>query len=63
MIEENFRRALILSRGDMMVFLERPVSATFIALSSLLLLWSAYSMIKERKGQGRAREGGLHGEG
>lgn len=63
MIEENFRRALILSRGDMMVFLERPVSATFIALSSLLLLWSAYSMIKERKEQGRAREGGLHGEG
>ncbi|HEY9460317.1 MAG TPA: tripartite tricarboxylate transporter permease, partial [Paralcaligenes sp.] len=30
MIEENFRRALLLSRGDIMVFVERPISAWFI---------------------------------
>ncbi|WP_249975338.1 tripartite tricarboxylate transporter permease [Vreelandella olivaria] len=49
MIEENFRRALMLNQGDMMVFVERPVSAAFIALSVLLLAWSAYSMVKDRR--------------
>ena len=27
MVEENFRRALLLSRGDLMVFVQRPISA------------------------------------
>src|SRR5262249_42857069 len=38
LVEENFRRALLLSRGDMMVFVERPISAVFIGLCALLLL-------------------------
>jgi putative tricarboxylic transport membrane protein len=45
MVEENFRRALLLSRGDMMIFLQRPISATFVGISALLLLgviWSAW---------------------
>lgn len=37
MMEENFRRALLLSRGDMMVFLERPISAVLIGLTLLTL--------------------------
>ncbi|HEX2518156.1 MAG TPA: tripartite tricarboxylate transporter permease [Castellaniella sp.] len=36
-VEENFRRALLLSRGDLLVFLERPISAGFIAASALLI--------------------------
>ena len=35
-----FRRALVLSRGRMEVFVERPVSATFLALTLLILLAS-----------------------
>jgi TctA family transporter len=38
MVEENFRRALLLSRGDMTVFVTRPISATFIGFCVLLLL-------------------------
>jgi TctA family transporter len=38
LVEENFRRALLLSRGDMMVFAERPISAFFLALCALLIL-------------------------
>ena len=38
MMEENMRRALLLSRGDMSCFLTRPLSAAFLALSVLLLL-------------------------
>ena len=37
MVEENFRRALLLSRGDMAIFVERPISAWFVAASFLLI--------------------------
>lgn len=37
MMEENFRRSLILSRGDWMIFLERPISAGFLIVSALFL--------------------------
>ena len=36
--EENFRRAMLISRGDLMVFLTRPISAFFVTLSVLLIL-------------------------
>ena len=35
--EENFRRAMLISRGDLAVFIERPISAVFIALCVLLI--------------------------
>ena len=38
MLEENFRRALLISRGDLGIFIQRPISATFVAISALLLL-------------------------
>jgi TctA family transporter len=37
MIEENFRRAVLLSRGDLMVFLQHPISCAFLALCSLMI--------------------------
>ena len=37
MIEENFRRALLLSQGDPMVFLQHPISAAFIAVGVVLV--------------------------
>ena len=33
LMEENLRRAMVISRGDPMVFLERPISATLLALA------------------------------
>jgi putative tricarboxylic transport membrane protein len=39
MIERNFRRALITTRGDYLALLERPMTATFLALSAVLVLW------------------------
>ena len=38
MMEENLRRALLLSRGDMSVFVTSPISCGFLILSLLLLL-------------------------
>ena len=37
LVEENFRRALLLSRGDLLTFVERPISAAFIAACVLLV--------------------------
>ena len=37
LLEENFRRALLLSRGDLGVFLQRPISAGFLAACCLVL--------------------------
>ena len=35
--EENFRRAMLISRGDLGVFVERPISAVFVGLCVLLI--------------------------
>jgi TctA family transporter len=48
MVEENFRRALLLSRGDMMVFLQHPISATFLAISTLLIALQVLFAFKSR---------------
>jgi TctA family transporter len=38
MMEENLRRALLLSRGDPAVFFTRPISATLLVLSAILIV-------------------------
>jgi putative tricarboxylic transport membrane protein len=38
LMEENFRRAMMLSRGNPLVFVERPISALLLLLSLLLLV-------------------------
>ena len=39
MMEDNLKRAMLLSRGDPMVFFERPICATLLGLSLVMLLW------------------------
>jgi TctA family transporter len=38
LLEENLRRAMILGRGDATVFLTRPISATLLALTVIVLV-------------------------
>ena len=38
LMEENLRRAMLLSRGDPMTFVERPISAALILAAVLLLI-------------------------
>ena len=49
MVEENFRRALLLSRGDMSVFFTRPISAGFIAAGAALILALSWSYFRARR--------------
>jgi TctA family transporter len=37
LVEENFRRALLLSRGHMLVFFQRPIACGFMIVSILLI--------------------------
>jgi TctA family transporter len=36
MVEEHFRRAMLISEGDALVFLQRPISATLMILAIVL---------------------------
>jgi putative tricarboxylic transport membrane protein len=50
MMEEYLRRALLLSRGDPMVFLTRPISATLLALGLLAIIAASLpSLVKKRE--------------
>jgi TctA family transporter len=37
-MEENLRRSLVISRGDPIVFIERPISATLLAMTVVVVL-------------------------
>jgi len=50
--EENFRRALLISRGDLLVFLQRPISAVFVTLCVLLILGQIYVRLRKPKDNG-----------
>jgi TctA family transporter len=39
MLEENFRRALLLSRGSFVVFVDRPISGTLLGLVAVFIVW------------------------
>jgi TctA family transporter len=42
LVEENFRRALLMARGDFSVFVERPISLAFIILCVLLIVGQVF---------------------
>jgi len=49
MMEENLRRALLLSRGDWSVLVTRPLSATLLAMALLLLVIVMLPAVKSKR--------------
>jgi TctA family transporter len=49
MLEENFRRAMLLSHGDLLVFLQRPIAATFIAVCAVLIVIQVVVYLKHAR--------------
>jgi putative tricarboxylic transport membrane protein len=49
MMEEHLRRAMLLSRGDPAVFIERPISATLLAIGLIALLAMALPNLRKKK--------------
>jgi putative tricarboxylic transport membrane protein len=49
LMEENFRRAMYLSRGNPIVFVERPISALLLAMSAALLVILVLPAVKRKR--------------
>jgi TctA family transporter len=49
LLEEHLRRAMIISRGDPMVFLERPISATLLGLAVLAVIIAVLPNIRQKR--------------
>jgi TctA family transporter len=59
LVEENFRRALLLSRGDMTVFFTKPISLGFMSACILLVGLQVFFALRRAL---RARGFGLRRE-
>ena len=49
MMEENLRRALLISRGDAMVFVQEPISLAFLLIAAGLLIVLAAPAIRRKR--------------
>jgi putative tricarboxylic transport membrane protein len=49
LMEENLRRALAISRGDLTTFVDRPVSAGLLAVAALVLAVAVAPSIRRRR--------------
>jgi TctA family transporter len=57
MMEEYLRRALLLSRGDPMVFITRPISATLLALGLLAIIAASLPALYKKRAEVFREEG------
>jgi TctA family transporter len=49
LMEENLRRAMLLSRGDPLVFFQKPISASFLIVSIILLVIIALPNLRKKR--------------
>jgi len=47
LMEENLRRALLIARGDLMVFVDRPISFWLLMFSVAIVLWSLFGVLRQ----------------
>jgi putative tricarboxylic transport membrane protein len=48
MLEENFRRAMVIAGGDFTSFVTRPLSASVLACTLLILAWTMFARLRAR---------------
>ena len=49
LIETNLRRAMLIARGDPMVFLERPIACGFVLATALLILVPLFKSLRRKR--------------
>jgi len=49
LLEENLRRALIISRGELSVFVTRPISAVLLSLALVALVIAILPAVRRRR--------------
>jgi len=47
MLEENFRRAMLLSRGSFSIFATRPISGTLLSMIAALVIWQVVTFLRK----------------
>ena len=57
MMEEFFRRALLIERGDFRVFIDRPISATLLGIAALILLSMSLPAIAKWRREAASEQG------
>lgn len=58
MMEENFRRTMLLARGDFFALFQRPIAGTILFVTALLIAWVLFGLF--RGGRGVPAESGPH---
>jgi len=48
LVEQHFRRAMVLARGDFTDILTRPISGTVLVITAVMIAWTIWSAIKAR---------------
>lgn len=56
LIEEHFRRAMVLSNGNFSTFVESGISRTVMTMVALLLLWSLWKTLRYALGRRKVAE-------
>ena len=51
MLEENFRRAMLLSRGSFATFVDRPISGTLLGLLAVFIAWNLFVFVRTTRRQ------------
>jgi len=51
MLEENFRRAMLVSRGHFSAFMTRPISGSLLGLIALFVLWQVIAFFVKSRGE------------
>jgi putative tricarboxylic transport membrane protein len=59
MLEENFRRSLLLSRGSFKVFVDRPIAGSMLGIVAVFIGWNLVAFILKTRKRGVH----LHGHG
>ena len=49
LMEENLRRSLVLARGDPMIFINRPISATLLALTVVIIGLIVFPQLRKKR--------------
>lgn len=49
LLEENLRRAMLMARGDPMVLMQRPITATLLGIAVLLVGWALWASLRSRR--------------
>jgi len=49
LIEQHFRRAMLISEGSLTTFIERPISLTILIITALIAAWGIWSGLRARQ--------------